>query len=430
MKDRKPDILYSDPINEIMGNPPRRFLRWGTVIISSVFVLFILFAWLIKYPDTIPAPIEITTENPPVTLVSNITGRIKHLNISDKENVFTGQVLAVMQTAATINEIEMLREFTDCVIEVNSLSIESLPELAELGEMQIYYGNFRKALLEYQNFIKNDIYGNKINSSRQILAQLAIYIKGLRESEILYSENLTLDSARHQRSLKLFKSDTVIPAAELDISEQILLKQKIDLNSIRNEISSKIIDLKNEEELLKEYSIKRTEGIENLYSSLSESFGNLKAQLKMWEVNYLLISPIEGVVTFTKFWSEYQIVTEGEPVLTIVPDDPGRYIGRIFLKMQRSGKVKTGKDVNIKLFSYPYLEYGMLRGKIKTISLVPTGDTYVIEIELTSGLTTLYGRTLDFNQNMQGIAEIITEDIRLIEKIVNPFRYLISKNRR
>ncbi|MCX6320757.1 MAG: HlyD family efflux transporter periplasmic adaptor subunit [Bacteroidia bacterium] len=430
MKDRKPEILYSDPVKEIMGNPPRKILRWGTTVMFSIFVLFILFAWLIRYPDTIPAPVEITTENPPVTLVSKITGRIKHLNISDKGKVSKGQVLAVMQTAATINEIEKLRKFTDTVTRVNALSIESVSEMAELGEVQIYYGTFRKALLEYQNFIKNDLYGNKISSSREKLSQIAIYLKGLRQSEKLYSENLVLDSIRHQRSLSLFKADTVIPAGELDKSEQTFLKQKIDFNSIRNEISAKIIDQTNEEELLKEYSLKKTEEMEKLYSSLNESFGNLKAQVKIWENDYLLISPIGGIVTFTKFWSENQSVNKDEPVLAIVPDNPGKYIGRIYLKMQRSGKVKPGQDVNIKLSSYPYLEYGMLKGKIKTKSLVPAGDTYVIEIELPSGLTTLYNRKLEFNQNMQGTAEIITEDVRLLQKIVNPFRYLISKNKR
>lgn len=430
MKDRKPEILYSDPVKEIMGNPPGKILRWGTIVMFSVFILFVLFAWLIRYPDTIPAPVEITTENPPVTLVSKITGSIKHLNISDKGKVSKGQVLAVMQTAATFNDIEKLRKFTDTVTNVSTLSVESIPEMSELGEVQKDYGAFRKALLEYQNFIKNDLYGNKIKSSGEKLSQIANYLKGLSQSEKLYSENLFLDSIRHQRSLLLFKANAVIPAGELEKSEQTFLKQKIDLNSIRNEISAKIIDQTNEEELLEEYSLKKTEETEKLYSFVNESFGNLKAQVKIWENDYLLISPIGGIVTFTKFWSANQTVNKDEPVLAIVPDNPGKYIGRVFLKMQRSGKVKPGQDVNIKLSSYPYLEYGMLRGKIITKSLVPAGDTYVIEIELPSGLTTLYNRKLDFNQNMQGTAEIITENIRLIQKIVNPFRYLVSKNKK
>ncbi len=85
MKEPKPVIIYSDPVNEIMGNPPRKIIRWGTSILFSVFVVFLLFSWLIRYPDNIPSPIEITTVNPPVTLVSKNTGRIKILYVSDRE---------------------------------------------------------------------------------------------------------------------------------------------------------------------------------------------------------------------------------------------------------------------------------------------------------------------------------------------------------
>jgi HlyD family secretion protein len=113
-----------------------------------------------------------------------------------------------------------------------------------------------------------------------------------------------------------------------------------------------------------------------------------------------------------------------------VPLEPGKFLGRINLKMERSGKVKTGMMVNIKLSGYPYLQYGMVRGIVKSKSLVPSGDAYVIEIELPDGLKTLYGTSLEFTQNMQGTAEIITENIRLLQKIVNPFRYMVSKNRK
>jgi HlyD family secretion protein len=163
---------------------------------------------------------------------------------------------------------------------------------------------------------------------------------------------------------------------------------------------------------------------------LRESFLNLKAQINLWKNTYLLISPIDGIVSFTKFWSANQSVIKDEPVVSIVPLEPGNYLGRINLKMQRSGKVKPGMLVNIKLSGYPYLEYGIVRGIVKSKSLVPAGDAYVIDIALPDGLTTLYGKPLDFTQNMQGTAEIITENIRLLQKIVNPFRYMISKNKK
>jgi HlyD family secretion protein len=204
----------------------------------------------------------------------------------------------------------------------------------------------------------------------------------------------------------------------------------MELQQARLDHSEKSIELAEKRQFLQDYSITRIEEKDKRVSVLRESFLNLKAQINLWENTYLLVSPIEGIVSFTKFWSANQSVVKDEPVVSIVPLNAGDFLGRINLKMERSGKVKTGQVVNIKLSGYPYLESGMVRGIVKTKSLVPTGDSYVIEIELPQGLTTLYGKKLDFTQNMQGTAEIITENVRLLQKIVNPFRYMVSRNKK
>jgi multidrug resistance efflux pump len=430
MEDRKPEIKYSDPVEDIMGSPPGKILRWGTLAIFIVFVLFILFAWFIKYPDLIPSPVEITTENPPVTLVSKISGRIKHLNVANKSIVVKGQVLAVMETAASYKEFEILRKFADTASYFLSLQNNSMQVLTKLGELQIHYSTFQRNLSAYNNYIKNDYYGNKIQSVKDEMKGTRIYIDRLRESEKLYSENLELDAKRFRRDSALFKANKTIPDSEYDKSRQALIRQRLELQNIRLQLSAKDIEQTSRQQLLVEHSIKRSEEIEKLSSTLEESFRNLKAQISIWEITYLLVSPVSGTVTFTKYWSENQSVSKDEPVLTIIPSDQGNYVGRIWLKMQRSGKAMVGQSVNIKLSSFPYLEYGMVRGIIITKSLVPSGDAYVIEIELPDGLKTLYNRQLDFTQNMQGTAEIITDDMRLLQKIVNPFRYLLSKNKR
>lgn len=426
---KKPEIKYSDPVEEIMGTPPGRILRWGSLTIFIVFILFLLFAWFIKYPDLVVSAVEITTVNPPVTLVSRINGSIKHLRISDKEKVVNDQVLAVMETAASYKEIEILKLFSDSVSHLLSIRNNFVPELDELGELQAYFSSFRKALADYNNFLTNDLYKNKIQSVRDEIRGTNIYISRLLESEKLYSENLELDLNRFRRD-SILNAKNTIPPSEYEKSRQALIRQRLDLQDIRLQLSSKNIEQATRQQLLREYLIQRSEGLEKLSSSLDESFRNLKAQIKIWDITYLLISPVAGTVTFTKYWRENQAVKMDEPVLTIVPLNQGNYVGRIYLKMQRSGKVKPEQKVNIKLSGYPFLEYGMVSGVVKTKSLVPTGDFYVIEIALPNGLKTLYDRQLDFTQNMQGTAEIITDDRRLLQKIIDPFKYLLSKNKR
>ena len=74
------------------------------------------------------------------------------------------------------------------------------------------------------------------------------------------------------------------------------------------------------------------------------------------------------------------------------------------------------------------MEFGMVKGKVKSISLAPNNDYYTAEIELPNGLKTFYGIDLEFKQEMQGTAEIITEDIRLLERVIRPLRYILNKN--
>jgi multidrug resistance efflux pump len=429
MKDHKAEIVYSDPVKEIMGNPPGKILRWGTTVIFSVFVLFFLFAWLIKYPDTIPAPVEITTTNPPVTLVTKITGHIKYLYVKEREKVAAGQLIAVMETTASMNDIELLKQTIDTIKKPELLSFQSLPEFSELGELQGFYASFLKNLSDLNNYSKNDFYGYKITSLTEEINGIQEYIGRLIVKEKLYSENQKLETRKFNRDSSLYVNQ-VIPEIEMERSHQSLIRINIELQQVRLDHSAKSIELAEKRQLLQDYRINRIEEREKLISILGESFLNLKAQINIWENSYLLISPVEGIVSFTKFWSANQSVVKDEPVINIVPVETGNFLGRIDLKMLRSGKVEPGQLVNIKFSGYPYLEYGMVRGVVKSKSLVPSSDAYIIEIELPEGLTTLYGKKLDFTQNMQGTAEIITKDIRLLQKILNPFRYLVSRNKR
>jgi len=428
MDEQKHNIIYSDPVNEIMGHPPGRIVRWGNTAIMLVFVIFILFLWLIKYPDTIPAPVEITTVNPPVILVSKLTGRIKNLYVMDKDQIGPGQLIAVMETAASIDDLTNIKNIVDTISDPAKIMPTSLPEFSELGEIQNYWGSFLKSLSDFNNYNINDYYGNKIKSLTDEIDGILTYIGRVEVKEKLFSENRMLEAKKYSRDSVLYVNG-VYSESEMEKSRQSLIRLNIELQQVRLDQTAKSIELAEKRQLLQDYRIKKLEEKEKYYSVLNESFLNLKAQIKIWENTYLLISPVSGIVTFTKFWSENQIVEKDEPVLSIVPMDAGDFIGRINLKMNRSGKVKPGQAVNIKLSGYPYLEYGMVRGIVKSKSLVPSEGSYIIELSLPSGLTTLYGKKLDFTQNMQGTAEIITDNLRLLQKIINPFRYLISRNK-
>ena len=51
---------------------------------------------------------------------------------------------------------------------------------------------------------------------------------------------------------------------------------------------------------------------------------------------------------------------------------------------------------------------------------------YLIDVELPQELITTYNKTIDFRQEMKGTADIVTEDLRLIERFFYQLRNIVK----
>ena len=84
--------------------------------------------------------------------------------------------------------------------------------------------------------------------------------------------------------------------------------------------------------------------------------------------------------------------------------------------------------MNIRLESYPDTEFGTLTGKVISISLIPDSEGfYLIDVSLPKKLITSYHKEIEFKQEMRGIAEIVTEDLRLIERFFYQFKKILQR---
>jgi len=117
-------------------------------------------------------------------------------------------------------------------------------------------------------------------------------------------------------------------------------------------------------------------------------------------------------------------VEAGKPLFSIIPGK-GILIARAELPVQGSGKVKAGQQVNIRLANYPYEQFGLLRGTVQSVSEIPNEAKYFVNIELPPSLITSQKKVIPFKQQLSGTTEIITEDLRLLERFFYEFRRLI-----
>ena len=428
--------IRSDEVDEILGRQPNRLIRWGITVIFLAIIIILAGSYFYKYPDIIVAPINITTENMPVNLIAKTNGKISNLFVKDKQTVKQGEVIAIIENPASFKDIQSLKLKIDTLkhyfskTEVPSFKIIDAVTFTDsyiLGDVQGVYISFLKSLYDYNIFIESDFQHKKIIGIRHQIQKYYSLLKKIIIQSQLTSEQLTLTNSQFTRDSSLFHNN-VISKAEFEKSKNSLLQNKFSNENAKSNIDNSKITILQLEQSILDLEQQWDEQSKQLYDQLSNNFEVLKNQLNTWEKTYLLITPVAGKVTFIKFWRENQDIKAGENVLTIIPEKPEQLTGKLQLPVAGSGKVKVGQKVNIKLDNYPYLEYGTLSGRVENISLVAVENNYFVEIELPMGLTTIYNKTLPFSYQLQGSAEIITEDIRLIERFLQPLKSMLKQH--
>lgn len=114
-------------------------------------------------------------------------------------------------------------------------------------------------------------------------------------------------------------------------------------------------------------------------------------------------------------------------IFTIIPKNNTDFIAKLKTLARNSGKIKIDQTVNIKLENYPDEEFGVIKGYIESISLIPDNDgLYLIDVLLPPRLITSYDKEIIFKQEMKATAEIITEDLRLMERFFYRLRGIFS----
>jgi len=423
----------SDQVKEILGRAPNWVIRWGITVVFIIIIAVLMGAALISYNDVIPARIVITSENPPVYLAAKTSGRLTNIFVEADQMVKEDEVLAEIENTANFDDVYLLKSkienFVPSIQDIDSLRLV-FPSLLELGPIQNAYGAF---ITEYQNYILfNTLEPNKRESvviKRQILEQKDLLSKQ-RKQLSLFQEELVLSKAAYDRSQTLYERG-VLSKSEFEDASRAYLSDRQRYENLETAISNTEISIANNNNVLTQTNIQGEEFSNNYRQQLEKAYQNLVNEIRNWEQMFILKSPINGRITIFDIWNKYQNVTAGEVIFTIVPADYQKLIGKVSMPIQNSGKVKLGQEVIIKLDNYPNQEWGSLRGSITNISDVPKqaagseAPYYAMYVDI-STLETSYDKEIEFRQEMQGSAEIIVEELTILQRIFYQLREVLG----
>jgi multidrug efflux pump subunit AcrA (membrane-fusion protein) len=421
--------LRSYELREILGQVPKWVVRYGTILILIVLLMLFAGSALLKYPDIITARVILTTETPPAELTAKTSAKIDKFLVADREKVAGGQMLAVFESAADYRDVIRLMEIVGESFRPDTFIMADLPDNLMLGPVQDAYAVFQKRIQNYKGFLRLDYHNRKILSVTAELNKYRLFMQRLSDQESVLKRDYELALRQYERDSMLF-TDQVISSSQLERSEAQKLTKLNEWKNIQTKLASSQIEVSNLQQEILELELKLEDSSRELLQSLRESYEMLKGQIAIWKEQYLIYSPFDGQVSLTRIWSENQYVEKGEVVLTVLPLRQGAIIGKMLLSAEGAGKVKEGHRVIMRFDNYPYMEFGTVSGRIKSVSLVPTNDQYAAEVRLDSTLlVTNYGIELIFQQNMPGSTEIITDQKSLFERIIDPFRSALGRQR-
>ncbi|CAI2767027.1 HlyD family secretion protein [Flavobacterium collinsii] len=419
--------IHSEEVRDILSDPPKSILLFGNTLLFGFVALLVLLSWVLKYPDIISGQITITTAIPPEKLVAKVSGRIEAILVKDKETVLKDTPLAIIENAANYNDVFLLKNIVDTIdINKTKFPFEKLKSL-QLGEIESAYAVFQKE--SAINELNSNLQPYKIEGaaqgyeSTQIKERLNL-LESQRDINISELQLQRKDLLRYQG---LFKKG-IISTQEVEKQELLYLQSEKNFKGILNTISTLKSSLNELNRKSKSTQInEKTENV-NLERNVIQSFYQLKKVIKDWELSYVLRSAIKGKITFLQIWAVHQNIEAGSVVFAVIPDDKSNYIGKLKAPALNSGKIKAGQDVTIRLSNYPDTEYGVIKGKITQISLTPDKDNNIlIDVSLPNGLETSYKKQINFQQEMVGSADIITQDLRLIERLFYQFRTIFKR---
>lgn len=403
--------LRCEEVQEILTRPPHALVRWGITVFFSVLALVFIGGCFFKYPDVVSAEITVTTEHPPVWIVARGSGKIKEVYGKDREQVEAGKIIAVLENPAETKDVlllgEVLQDF--CLTDSCINSIE-FPERLALGSIQAVYATFIKSLTDYRNFLSLDLYEQKIEATRKELQEYRNYIKHLKRQAELDKEQVRIAETVHSREKKLF-GEGLTAQSDYEEAKQVFLNRQQGQEQMMTSLSSAKIQEAQLQQNILETRMEQSREANSLGTALKAAYNELQVSIEDWKMTYLFISPAGGILSYNNVWQKNQNVNSGDKVFSIVASQTGDIIGKIKLPVNGSGKVKSGQRVNISVTGYPYMEFGFLTGTVVSVSLLTDSDSmYTVTVSLPQDLCTSYGKVLDFNGELTGTAEVMTDE--------------------
>ena len=350
---------------EIIGAPEPVKARVVVWVLAAMVVLFIVLASVMKIDRVVSATGRIVSQSPTIVVQPLEISIIRSLNVRAGQTVRRGDVLATLDptfSAADVAQLE--RQMSKFTAEIARLTAE-----AE-GAVFKAVGKDQDMLLQESIWqYRQAEYAAKLANFEQRMATLQAVIKNARTDTEHYRSRLKIvgEIEEMRRTLEknqtgsrlnsLIASDTRVETERnLGLSENTIRTSSHDLEALRAEREVYIQQWRST--VLTDLSTRQVD-LERVREELA------KAQKRRDLVELRAVE--DAVVLEVGKYSVGSVVESAQPIYTLMPLNAKLEVEAEIAGIDQ-GFVKPGDTVQVKLDAYRFIEHGMAKGVVRTIS--------------------------------------------------------------
>lgn len=415
--------LNSEEVQEIITAVPAWILRWGISFVFAILAGIILLSALIEYPDVVKTELKVNSLNAPKKVLARQDGKITSLLVREGEMVSEKQSLAFLESTGNHKDVLLLNAALKKLQNISQSKIGfTLPANLSLGELQSSYQIFYQQYLQYQSTQQNGYYLSKIAFLEKDLRSIDALKSQIRHQKEVQKLEYANQEQEYRAYQKLY-NNKVISRSEFIQQENKYLAAKYPLQqtetSILNNTNSYSAKEKELLDLRHTIADERAKFMQALDQCVNES--------NHWIQQYILLSPVKGKVSYAGIIQQNQNVAANQEVFVVNPGNTD-FFGEVQIPQYNMGKIQKGERTLVKLKSYPYEQYGLIRGRLSYISDVAYHDSvFIAKISFEHFENKDHTRKVVLKNGMQADAEIITEESSLLERFFRTMTKIVRE---
>jgi HlyD family secretion protein len=470
---------WSGELQTLLDKPPALF-PYRLIVAGMTFCLtFGVLMWLGQIEEVGKAQGHLVPQGETYKVEPLEAGKVTRIAVKEGDTVKAGQVLVAFDTVLAQKEVERLAQILSAyqaqlkqklnaldrsrleaqtlaamAVEdrrVQSLAIAQAEEKATTNRQLLAQLNFevaavriRKAQLEPLSAMTQQRLG-QLNSDRAVhqerLQRLKkMQVEGAVSLEYVFQAEQSLRQVRQQIVLSNLQ-EVASTHEQLFQSEQSLRALQDRITQSQGELTASIKEVEQFKAELKrkqaqgrkmlleaEQSIQQLEAeIAGIKSKIAETHNQLASEKVKLQQKFFQ-APVGGVISRLNLKNTGETVQAGETIAEIAPNN-ARLVLSATLPDREAGFVKQGMPVKVKFDAYPYQDYGVISGKVTSISADAEqnermGTVYRLKVELDRDYVKERSRTIKLKAGQTANADIIIRRRRLAAILFDPIRQL------